>query len=258
MKTIGGTAAAVIMKGEEGHFGKTPFMLYEEFLGLREEEDLSDVLRVQMGIATESFNGDWYTKQTGNVLVRDLEPLRHPNYDFMHASVDGLVPKINAVFEAKHTGAWSKSDAVQNYYPQLQHYMMVTGRSLAHLSVFKDNSQWNLYEVPIDEPYIEEMARREIGFWEAVQDKTPPEEGMPLVNAPKAAPIKTVDMFGNNEWAASAADWMVNKKAAKVFDTAAKSIKGLTPDDAAIAHGHGVLVTRDKKGSLRIKEQGDE
>jgi len=52
----------------------------------------------------------------------------------------------------------------------------------------------------------------------------------------------------------SAADWLLHRDSAKIYEKAAKTLKNLVPADVGKAHGHGVLIKRSKSGSLTISE----
>ena len=55
---IGGSDAVKIMNGDW-------FELWEVKTGLKEPEDLSSKLAVQLGIHTEDFNLSWFEKENG-------------------------------------------------------------------------------------------------------------------------------------------------------------------------------------------------
>mgnify|MGYP003641936515 CR=1 FL=1 len=253
-RRIGGSDAAIIMKGE--NFGKTPFTLWEEKTGRREPEDLTWLLRAQMGVTTEDLNRRWYTHETNHAVFTKAGegPLSHPEYSYITANLDGVcvVGEKHGVFEAKHTGAFSKADPAESYYPQLQHYMAVTGYEFAHLSVFKGTDTWSFTEVLRDPDYIAQLIERESAFWWCVESDTPP-EGYEPVATPIIDPEKVVPMEGNNLWATFATDWLDNRDAAKQFEGAIKGIKTLVEADVARAHGHGIEATRTKRG-VSIRE----
>ena len=51
-------------------------------------------------------------------------------HDWRSCTLDGLVEPSGAIWEAKHTSAFAKSEEVlERYMPQLQHNMAVTGVS---------------------------------------------------------------------------------------------------------------------------------
>lgn len=252
-RRIGGSDAAVIMHGE--HYAKNLHDLWLEKTGQREPEDLSWSLRVQVGVATEALNRAWYEHETGNPVCRDrCANLIHPKHEFMTANLDGRCEANGAegVFEAKHIGAFNKADPVETYYPQLQHYLAVTDLLFCHLSWFRGTDQWEYREVTRDDEYIAKLIEREAAFWFCVESMTPP-PGWEPVTAPQGPAERVVDMTGSNLWAASAADWLTNRGAAKAFDGAAKAIKELIEPDVARAHGHGIEVVRQKRG-LTIRE----
>lgn len=247
-RKIGGSDAALIMHGE--HYGRNLHDLWLEKTGQKEREDLSNVLRVQIGVFTEPLNRIWYERETGNAVTLSETTYVHPDHDFMTAHVDGLIKP--GVWEAKHIGAFSKADPVESYFPQLQHYMAVLGVGEAHLSVIKGTDSWSHYIVPREDAYIATLIEREEAFWFCVQSETPP-PGFEPVAAPIIEATRTVDFTGNNQFAACAADWLANWDAAKAFEKATKEIKALIEPDVSRAFGHGITVTRDKRG-ITVKE----
>jgi predicted phage-related endonuclease len=122
---VGGSDANKLMTGDW-------YDLWAEKLGIKERDDLSDILPVQMGIYTEDFNRNWFEKTTGKLVLTNTETIVSPTFSWMVASLDGWIEEENAVWEAKHVNGFSKPDNVlKKYMPQLQHYMMVTGASKA-------------------------------------------------------------------------------------------------------------------------------
>ena len=81
---IGGSDATRLYEGDW-------YQLWSEKVGETPPADLSDVLPVQMGVATENFNISWFIKQTGNKVIRQQDFLKHPKYDYMYAHIDGVV-----------------------------------------------------------------------------------------------------------------------------------------------------------------------
>jgi hypothetical protein len=161
-----------------------------------------------------------------------------------------------AIFEAKHVNAFSKPDEiVQKYMPQLHHNAACAGVEWAILSVFIGTMKYEHYEVQIDPFYLEALIERERAFWDAVQSDFPPKK-MPAVEPPvPQSEWRSVDMTGNNEWAANASDWLDNKAAADTFNKSAKALKALMEDDVGKATGHGIQISRAKNGSLRIGKE---
>lgn len=253
-KTLGGSDANILMNGDPAAI----LHLWREKRGEAEPEDLSRVLPVQMGTWTEPLNIHWFELMTERLVCNKGDARTHPAYPFMACTLDGVTATASnapAIFEAKHVNAFAKIDeVVQKYMPQLHHNMAVTGLSHAILSVFVGTFTHEVVEVACDDWYLAQLIDREKAFWACVQSGEPPLE-MPAV-AVSVAPDKwrTVEMEGNNEWAANAADWLAHRDAAKKFTASEKGIKALMEADMGRAHGHGLECKRAKNGSLRISE----
>lgn len=173
---LGGSDATRLYQGEW-------YELWQEKTGAIEPADLSDVLPVQMGIHTESFNIDWFTKQTGLKVDCKQQTFFHEKYPFMYAHVDGLILKIEennydeAILECKHTNAFSNPKKVADKYKaQLQHYLMVTGYPKVYVSIFFGNMKYEVMEVTEDKDFQDQLENAEILFWHFVQKKKAPPE----------------------------------------------------------------------------------
>jgi predicted phage-related endonuclease len=90
---IGGSDARIIMGNDEAALVR----LWREKRGEVESPDYSDSLIVQLGVATEPLNRRWFEKTTGQVI----NWIRHPVIRWMAATLDGIVERTRAVFEAK-------------------------------------------------------------------------------------------------------------------------------------------------------------
>lgn len=247
-KLLGGSDANTIMSGDEDKILK----LWKIKTGQEEDEDLSDVLPVQMGVHTEPFNIEWFTKQTGRIVTDNGVQRLANGRPFMGCTLDGLTDNGLTVFEAKHVSAFAKEEEIlDRYYPQLTHNMLVCGVDKAVLSVFFGNHKWEKFEVNLDALYADILVGAETKFWDCVQSMTPPVAVK--VSAPVNA-IRKVDMTGSNEWANAAVQYQQNAVAKKLFDDAATTLKGLVELDVMEAFGHGIKIKRDKRGALRISE----
>jgi predicted phage-related endonuclease len=208
-----------------------------------------------MGCWTEPFNRMWFMRETGLEVINAGKSMACPWNLWRLCTLDGQVPeKGNAIWEAKHTGAFSKPEEIlARYAPQLQHNMAVCGVDLAILSVIYGNHKWEIYEVAADWLYQEELLEAERRFWGAVESGDCP---VAVAAPPPPKPIATreVDMSGSNSWAARAADWLTHREAARVHADAAKELKALVEDDVSRAFGHGIEIKRSKAGALTVKE----
>ncbi len=169
---IGGSDATKIVAGEWKK-------LYQLKKGLIDDEDLSFVLPVQMGIYTEDFNRDWFTAHT-DLPVQEVEStMKHKKHDFMLANLDGFVLNENlkpmGVFEAKHVHAFTKDDTIlEKYYAQIQHYMIVSNLPQAWLSILFGNNKWKSFHVQADKKFQKKLIQAEEMFWQhIINDEEP-------------------------------------------------------------------------------------
>lgn len=217
------------------------------------EEDLSDVWAVQLGSHTESLNLEWYTRRTGRTLTRHGDVITREGFDWAACTLDAFDEEKAAPVECKHVGGFEKHDAiVARYMPQMHWQMLCTNTKRCMLSVIEGAREPIIDEIELDGGYASELWDRAWRFMQCVWNLTPPIE-----LAPAAAPIKaekTYDMTGRNDWAAEAVTWITTKQAAKDYAAADKAIKAIVPADAAKCSGHGISVTRNKAGSLSIRE----
>ena len=160
---IGGSDATYLAAGKWKE-------LYEIKKGISEQEDLSFILPVQLGIYTESFNREWFTAHTDFPVQEIDHTLVHKDYPFMLANVDGFVLnqdlKTMGIFEAKHTNMMTKDDTIlEKYYAQVQHYMMVANKTKAWLSVIFGNVRWKAFIVSQDKKFQGKFLNAEHQFW---------------------------------------------------------------------------------------------
>lgn len=247
---IGGSDANVILSGDRGKVER----LWREKRGEAEAEDLSDKLAVMLGCWSEPFNRLWYEKLSGCPVTRIGQTIVSADYGWRCCTLDGFVEGSEAVFEAKHTSAFTTAEqALERYMPQLQHNMAVTGASRAILSVIFGNHKYEMIEVPSDWLYQLELLDAEQAFWNCVQTG---EEPVPCEPPPPPTPIGTREICfeGNNTWASAAVDWLQHRGAAKKHAGASGLIKSLIEEDVSRAFGHGIEAKRSKSGAITIRE----
>ena len=174
---IGGSDATRLYQGDW-------YELYQEKIGETEPADLTDVLPVQMGIHTESFNIQWFEKQIGLKVTGRQKPFFHEKYPFMYAHVDGLIlDEDKAIVECKHTNAFSNPKKVaERYKAQLQHYLMVTGYPKVYVSIFFGNMKHEILEVTEDKEFQNQLENAEVLFWHFVTTKKAPPDYISFEN----------------------------------------------------------------------------
>ena len=245
---IGGSDARIIMGNDEPALQ----CLWREKRGDAEPADLSGNLIVQLGLATEHLNRTWYERTTGQV-VKDVQSwVRHPVIRWMAATLDGTVEGNGAVFEAKFMLPWSFSEeaAAEKHLAQLQHNMWVTNATAAVLSIITGGGKWVEIKIPADSLYQHLLLTAEKKFWRCVESGEPPR--LFGVEPPRARieAVRIVDMSSSNAWAEFSGVFRRTREAYLEHENAKTELKGLIPDDAKEAIGHGIRAKRSRSGAV--------
>jgi predicted phage-related endonuclease len=245
---IGGSDARIIMGSDEPAL----LRLWREKRGDVEPEDLSGSLIVQLGVATETLNRQWYERNTGKAITNVQQRVKHPVLRWMAATLDGRVEDTGAVFEAKFMLPWSFSEeaAAEKHMAQLQHNMWVTNAKAAVLSIITGGGKWVEITLPADSLYQHLLLTAEKKFWQSVESGEPPllfgiEPPRPRIEA-----VRIVDMSTSNAWAEFAAAFQRTRPAFLAHETAKAELKALMPEDAKEAIGHGIRAKRSKSGAV--------
>jgi predicted phage-related endonuclease len=245
---IGGSDARIIIGADEGAL----IRLWREKRGEAEPEDLSGNLIVQLGVVTEPLNRHWYERNTGRTLKDIQRRVVHPVIKWMAATLDGMVEPGGAVFEAKFMLPWSFSEegAAEKYMPQLQHNMWVTNATTAALSVITGGGKWVEIIVAADSLYQHLLLTAEKKFWRCVESGEPPRLFGVEPPRPRIEAIRVVDMSSSNSWAEFAGLFRQTRTAFLQHENAKTELKGLMPEDAKEAIGHGIRAKRSKSGAV--------
>jgi predicted phage-related endonuclease len=248
---VGGSDARIIMGTDEAAL----LRLWREKRGEADPQDLSGELIVQLGLVTEDLNRHWFERNTGQKVGDVQRRVRHPVIRWMGATLDGLVEGSGAVFEAKFMLPWSFSEeaAAEKYMPQLQHNMWVVTASTAVLSVITGGGKWVEISVPADRLYQHLLITAEKKFWRCVETGEPPRLFGVEPPRPKVAAVRVVDMTASNSWAELAALFRTTRQAYLDHERAKTELKGLMPEDAKEAIGHGLRGRRSKAGAISFE-----
>jgi predicted phage-related endonuclease len=247
---IGGSDARVIMGDDEPALQR----LWREKRGEAEPQDLSGNLIVQLGLAVEPLNRRWYERTTGQI-VKDVQSwVRHPVIRWMAATLDGIVEGSGAVFEAKFMLPWSFSEeaAAEKHMAQLQHNIWVTNSTGAVLSIITGGGKWVEIKISADSLYQHLLLTAEKKFWRCVESGEPP--CLFGVESPRARieAVRIVDMSSSNAWAEFSSVFRRTREAYLEHEDAKAELKGLMPEDAKEATGHGIRAKRSKSGAVTI------
>ena len=245
---IGGSDARIIMGDDQDAL----LRLWQEKRGEIEPQDLSGNLIVQLGLATEALNRRWYEANTCQVITDVQSRIFHPALRWMAATIDGRVQGTDAVFEAKFMLPWSFSEeaAAEKYMPQLQHNMWVIAARTAILSVITGGGKWVEILAHADPLYQHLIVTAERKFWRCVESGEPPHLFGVEPPKPRIEAVRIVDMSASNSWAEFAGVFRTTRSAFLEHERAKVELKGLMPEDAKEAIGHGVRAKRSKSGAI--------
>lgn len=151
---------------------KTLMELYNEKISDEPPEEPNE--RMKRGIGLEPTARNIFILETGIYV----EPKVYKK-DWALASLDGISEDEKVIVEIKCPGQKDHSIAMDgkipdHYYPQIQHQIYVTGVDMAYYFSF-DGSESVLVEVERNEPYIQEMIKKEEAFYQCLINKIPPQ-----------------------------------------------------------------------------------
>jgi len=245
---VGGSDARIIMGSDED----AVLRLWREKRGETSPQDYSTDLIVQLGVATEPLNRRWFERTTGHAITDVQSWIRHPVVRWMAATLDGLVETTGAVFEAKFMLPWSFSEeaAAEKHMAQVQHNMWVTNARDAVLSIITGGGKWVEIKIPADPIYQHLLLTAEKKFWRCVKSGEPPR--LFGVEPPRARieAMRVVDMSPSNAWAEFSDVFRRTRDAHLQHEKAKTELKGLIPEDAKEAIGHGIRAKRSKSGAV--------
>jgi predicted phage-related endonuclease len=248
---IGGSDARIIMGQDE----KALIRLWQEKRGEVGSEDLSTNLIVQLGLATEDLNRQWYERNTGRAVTDVQSRVKHPVIRWMAATLDGIVSGTGAVYEAKFMLPWSFSEgaAAEKYMAQLQHNMWVTNARMAALSIITGGGKWVEISIAADPLYQHLLLTAEKKFWRCVTFGEPPRLFGVEQPRPRIEGVRIVDMGQSNSWAEFAAVFRITRSGFIEHERAKAELKALIPEDAKEAFGHGIRAKRSKSGAVSFE-----
>jgi predicted phage-related endonuclease len=226
--------------------------LWQEKRGEMGPPDYSDNLLVQLGRAIEPLNRRWYEKTTGQAIKDVQNWIRHPVNRWMAATLDGVVDGTGAVFEAKFMLPWSFSEeaAAEKHMAQVQHNMWVANAREAVLSIITGGGKWVEIKISADPLYQHLLLTAEKKFWRCVESGEPPSLFGVEPPRPRIAAMRIVDMSSSNAWAEFSSVFCRTRDAHLEHEQAKAGLKGLIPEDAKEAIGHGVRAKRSKSGAV--------
>src|SRR6516162_2769168 len=136
--------------------------------------------------------------------------------------------------------------------------MWVTNATTAMLSVITGGGKWVEIAIAADSLYQHLLLTAEKKFWRCVETGEPPR--LLLVEPPRVRieAVRIVDMSSSNSWAEFAGVFCRTRSAFLEHEAAKTELKGLIPEDAKEAIGHGVRAKRSKSGAVSFDVLGTE
>ena len=226
--------------------------LWREKRGEAEPEDHTGNLVVQLGRSTEELNQRWYEAQSGQEVVDVQKHVYGIRACTGWARRSTAAFDHEAVFESKFMLPWSFSEeaAVEKYAPQLQHNMWVVAERATVLSIITGGGKWVEIKVGADPLYQHLIVTAERKFWRCVESGEPPALFGVEPPKPRVEAVRIVDMTSSNAWAEFATVFLRTRSAHLEHDAAKTELKGLVPEDAQQAFGHGIRARRSKSGGI--------
>lgn len=137
---------------------------------------------MQWGNIMEPVIRNHFAEVMGKPVVEVKAMLRHPEYPFMLANVDGVTVDDGgnpAILEIKTASEYKRDewdDDIPAYYQtQVQHYLCVTGVGKAYVAVLIGGNSFKVFEVDANAEVQQMLIAVEREFWGKVQNMVRPE-----------------------------------------------------------------------------------
>jgi hypothetical protein len=147
---------------------------------------------------------------------------------------------------------WSFSEeaAAEKHMAQVQHNMWVANATDAALSIITGGGKWVEIKISADPLYQHLLLTAEKKFWRCVESGESPR--LFGVEPPRARieAVRIADMSSSNAWAEFTSVFRRTREAHLEHEKAKAELRGLMPEDAREAVGHGVRAKRSKSGAV--------
>ena len=124
---------------------------------------------------------------------------------------------------------------------------------LAVPSVVTGGGKWVEITTHADPLYQHLIVTAERKFWRCVENGEPPTLFGIDPPKPRIEAVRMVDMSTSNAWAEFAGIFIRTRDAHLEHERAKTVLKGLVPDDAQQAIGHGISAKRSKAGAITLE-----
>jgi hypothetical protein len=124
---------------------------------------------------------------------------------------------------------------------------------MAVLSIITGGGKWVEISIAADQLYQHLLLTAEKKFWRCVRLGDTPRLFGVEPPRPRIEAVRSVDMASSNAWAEFAALFCSTRPAFIEHERAKTELKGLMPEDAKEAFGHGVRAKRSKAGAVSFE-----
>jgi hypothetical protein len=128
--------------------------------------------------------------------------------------------------------------------------MWVTNATNSVLSIITGGGKWVEIKITADPLYQHLLLTAEKKFWRCVQSGEPPRLFGAEPPRARIEAVRIVDMSSSNAWAEFSNAFRRTREAYLEHENAKAELKGLIPEDAKEAIGHGVRAKRSKSGAV--------
>tara|TARA_Y100000114_G_scaffold43691_1_gene39188 strand:- start:3331 stop:4182 length:852 start_codon:yes stop_codon:yes gene_type:complete len=264
---IGGSDAVRIMHDNW-------YDLWAEKTGIREPEDLSNNISVQIGIATENLNCkifldtdkrfSRYQQRTGVKSIIHNDVPYCGTVDMLvirnDKTIKAATNKDLAIVECKHTYENnSMRNQLKRYMPQLQFYMFINEINECYFCNIFGNRRWECSVVDIDFHYIKKMNEYIRIFWDCVVKNEAPTDQVVVdeICIDKIPVNKMVRRNANtdNAFISYANEYIDTINYVKQNEMAKKQLKSMVASNESEVYSDILSINRDKRGALRFNIQ---
>lgn len=148
----------------------TPLDVYH---AKREGSPELDTMPIRFGMFNEPFVLSEFTRATGIALESHQAHKRHPEYEFIGATLDALTSDGQAIVEAKTT-SMKYDELPKHIIIQVQEQLACAGLQMAYVPVLMRGRDFKIFEVEANETWQEMILEKMARLWIRIQEGDPP------------------------------------------------------------------------------------
>ena len=239
--------------------------LYGEKTGLLDAADRPDNTLMEWGRRLEDVVAAWYVDQTGRKLQRVNRRDRHPEHEWMTASLDRLTSGVKprrvveiktAPFGGDEWGEPGTAEIPMHVLIQVMHQLAVTGLSVADVAVLIHGSDPRIYTVERDDALIADLIELEAEFMACVREGRTPDYAGLADKGKRVRPLSEGEIVADpqlDRLISTAYGATEARKEAEKVEKATKAALAELIDPYTVVKGSAVdLIYRPNKSSTKV------